>query len=155
MYIHSSSAILCFIGRQTTNIAFHSMKLNVSYFYFFLPSKTHASTYISTRWAPSSRRIHILSTFSMLYSGSSQNFGSTSPLLSRYTSRQKAKRMCIRRTIGRRCRNPDSDRSRAWRTYTIYASADCPVNAASVTVENMPTTNAYLSAYHLRTENDT
>ena len=27
-----------------------------------------------------------------------------------------------------------------------YASADCPVNAASVTVQNMPTTNAYLSA---------
>ena len=27
-----------------------------------------------------------------------------------------------------------------------YASADCPVNATTVTVENMPTTNAYLSA---------
>ena len=27
-----------------------------------------------------------------------------------------------------------------------YASADYPVNAASVTVHNMPTTNAYLSA---------
>ena len=27
-----------------------------------------------------------------------------------------------------------------------YASADCPVNATSVTVHNMPTTNAYLSA---------
>ena len=27
-----------------------------------------------------------------------------------------------------------------------YASADCPVNAASITVQNMPTTNAYLSA---------
>ena len=26
-----------------------------------------------------------------------------------------------------------------------YASADCPVKSASVTVENMPTTNAYLS----------
>ena len=53
---------------------------------------THASTYISTRWAPSSRRIRRLSTFSLLYPDPRQNFGSTSPLLSRYTSRQKAER---------------------------------------------------------------
>jgi hypothetical protein len=30
--------------------------------------------------------------FSLLYPDPTQNFGSTSPLLSRYTSRQKAKR---------------------------------------------------------------
>ena len=53
---------------------------------------THASTYISTRWAPSSRRIRRLSTSSLLYPDPRQNFGSTSPLLSRYTSRQKAER---------------------------------------------------------------
>jgi hypothetical protein len=34
----------------------------------------------------------------MLYLGSRQNFGSTSPLLSQYTSQQKAETMCTRRT---------------------------------------------------------
>jgi hypothetical protein len=115
LYIHPLSAIICFIRKQTTN---NSMKLNVSHIFIFLPGKTHASIYISNRWASSSRWIRRLSSFSMLYLGPRQNFGSTSPLLSRYTSRQITERMCIRRTTERRCRNPDSDRGRARRMYS-------------------------------------
>src|ERR1043165_80496 len=38
-----------------------------------------------------------------------QNFGSTSPLFSKYTSRKLTERMCTRRTTRRRCRNSASD----------------------------------------------
>ena len=49
---------------------------------------------------------------SMLYSYPRQNFGSTSPLFSKYMFCQG---VCIRRTTGRWCRNSVSDRSRPWK----------------------------------------
>ena len=49
----------------------------------------------------------------MFYFYPRQNFGSTSPLFSKYTSSPRV-RLCIRRTTGRCYRNSESDRSGAW-----------------------------------------
>jgi hypothetical protein len=59
---------------------------------------------------------------SMLYFGPRQSFDVTSLLFSgQYTL---SARTCIRRTVGRCCRNSVSDRSRAWKLTPIYATAD-------------------------------
>ena len=121
---------------HVTRLNFHIKSRNLG-----LPSERvasinmHSSAYLSpqlfrivqrfsrtTRWCVDWVR-------SPFYPVPRQNFGSTSPLFSKYTSRQNAERMCIWRTTGRRCRNPVSERGRAWTTYPIYTSSGCPWKA--------------------------
>ena len=83
-----------------------------------------------------------LSTFSQLYPDPRQDFGSASPLFSGCTSLSAFCRDVYRESSGEVLPKFYLGPGQTMENVPDYASADCPVNVASVTVQYMLTTNA-------------